>query len=85
MIKRREPIRISNEQDFINGSDLVKISSIENIEKNVPNPKEPRKFKSHTLPLNEYEYNLLCELAEKYGQTHSGIIRFALKELNDKK
>ena len=44
-------------------------------------PKAPRKFKSHTLPLNEYEYNLLVELADKYGQTHSGIIRYALKQL----
>ena len=46
-------------------------------------PKAPRKFKTHTIPMNEYEYNLLTELAEKYGQTHNGIIRFALKKLKE--
>jgi hypothetical protein len=33
--------------------------------------------------MNEYEYRLLVELAEKYGQTHNGIIRFALKKLSE--
>jgi len=33
--------------------------------------------------MNEYEYKLLTELAEKYGQTHNGIIRFALKKLSE--
>jgi hypothetical protein len=33
--------------------------------------------------MNEYEYQLLAELAEKYGQTHNGIIRFALKKLSE--
>ncbi|ESK36589.1 hypothetical protein P256_02501 [Acinetobacter nectaris CIP 110549] len=78
MIKKREP----NKQDldvnsFINGSNL------ENSGDSVLNPRAPRKYKNHTLPMNEYEYNLLRDLAEKYGQTHSGIIRYALKQLND--
>ena len=46
-------------------------------------PKAARKFKSHTIPMNEYEYLLLSNLAEKYGQTHSGIIRYALKKLSE--
>ena len=46
-------------------------------------PKAARKFKSHTIPMNEYEYLLLSELAAKYGQTHSGIIRYALKQLSE--
>lgn len=83
MIKRRVNTNIS-ETDFINGIDNVEpstpvVTPVEATEK--PNPKAPRKYKSHTLPLNEHEYNLLVELADKYGQTHSGIIRYALKQL----
>ena len=78
MIKRRVSDTPISEKDFING-----INKANEPSDKAPaiNPKAPRKFKSHTLPLNEYEYNLLVELADKYGQTHSGIIRYALKQL----
>ena len=76
MIKRRTQETALTEQDFVNG---VTANSAD--ETPYLDPKAPRKFKSHTLPLNEYEYNLLVELADKYGQTHSGIIRYALKQL----
>ena len=78
MIKRRTSDTPISEDDFINGIDNANQTS----DNASPiNPKAPRKFKSHTLPLNEYEYNLLVELADKYGQTHSGISRYALKQL----
>ena len=78
MIKRRVSDAPISEDDFINGINKAN-EPVENHD--TLNPKAPRKFKSHTLPLNEYEYNLLVELADKYGQTHSGIIRYALKQL----
>ena len=76
MIKKREVSKpTSPDVDaFINGADEQK-----------PNPRAPRKFKTHTIPMNEHEYQLLVELAEKYGQTHNGIIRFALKKLSEEK
>ena len=76
MIKRRTQAPILTEDDFVNGVTANSSDETPNLD-----PKAPRKFKSHTLPLNEYEYNLLVELADKYGQTHSGIIRYALKQL----
>ena len=79
MIKRRVSDAPISEDDFINGIAANEIP--QNEKDSAPNPKAPRKFKSHTLPLNEYEYNLLVELADKYGQTHSGILRYALKQL----
>lgn len=45
-------------------------------------PKTGRKYKSHTLQMNEEEYRLLCKLAEKYQRSHSGVIRFALRQLD---
>lgn len=78
MIKRRTNDTPISEDDFINGINKAN-EPVENSD--TLNPKAPRKFKSHTLPLNEYEYNLLVELADKYGQTHNGIIRYALKQL----
>lgn len=60
---------------FINGANEQTIQKID--------PKAPRKFKTHTIPMNEYEYQLLTQLAEKYGQTHNGIIRFALRKLSE--
>ena len=78
MIKKREVNKeIASLDHFINGSDQSTA-----LEQNL-NPRAPRKFKTHTIPMNEYEYNLLTELAEKYGQTHNGIIRFALKKLKE--
>lgn len=47
-------------------------------------PKAPRKYKTLTIPMNKHEYDLLTALAERYGQSHNGIIRFALKELEKK-
>jgi hypothetical protein len=78
MIKKREVIKSQSlDMDtFINGVNDQIIPKL--------NPKAPRKFKTHTIPMNEYEYQLLVELAEKYGQTHNGMIRFALKKLSDK-
>ena len=77
MIKKREVSKpTSPDVDaFINGADEQKPQK--------PNPRAPRKFKTHTIPMNEHEYQLLVELAEKYGQTHNGIIRFALKKLSE--
>lgn len=76
MIKRRTQATTLTEDDFVNGVTANQVDQAPKLD-----PKAPRKFKSHTLPLNEYEYNLLVELADKYGQTHSGIIRYALKQL----
>ena len=76
MIKRRTQAPTLTEDDFVNGVTANSADETPNLD-----PKAPRKFKSHTLPLNEYEYNLLVALADKYGQTHSGIIRYALKPL----
>ena len=76
MIKRRTQASTLTEDDFVNGVTANSADETPNLD-----PKAPRKFKSHTLPLNEYEYNLLVALADKYGQTHSGIIRYALKQL----
>lgn len=76
MIKRRTPATTLTEDDFVNGVTTNQANETPKLD-----PKAPRKFKSHTLPLNEYEYNLLVALADKYGQTHSGIIRYALKQL----
>jgi hypothetical protein len=76
MIKKREITKPSPDMEtFINGADEQLIPKLD--------PKASRKFKTHTIPMNEYEYRLLVELAEKYGQTHNGIIRFALKKLSE--
>lgn len=80
MIKRRNNAPQS-EADFIEGSLAHQNTNISELVNDNLDPKAPRKFKSHTLQLNEFEYNLIVELAEQYGQTHSGIIRFALKQL----
>jgi len=79
MIKKREVSKpTSPDVDaFINGADEQKQQQL--------NPRAPRKFKTHTIPMNEHEYQMLVELAEKYGQTHNGIIRFALKKLSEEK
>lgn len=73
-IKRREPASNQNinEEDFINAASKTTVEL---------NPRAARNYKSHTIAMNEYEYNLLQRLAEKYGQSHSGIIRYALKQL----
>ena len=77
MIKKREITKPSSPaiDAFINGSNEQSIQKLD--------PKAPRKFKTHTIPMNEHEYQLLTVLAEKYGQTHNGIIRFALKKLSE--
>jgi len=77
MIKKREIAKPSSPDidAFINGSNEKTNQKL--------NSKAPRKFKTHTIPMNEYEYELLTKLAEKYGQTHNGIIRFALKKLSE--
>jgi len=76
MIKKREIVKTTpNLDDFINGTNELTTPKLD--------PKASRKFKTHTIPMNEYEYKLLTELAEKYGQTHNGIIRFALKKLSE--
>lgn len=74
-IKKRElqNNQVLDEQAFIDGA--VPTDS------DAPNPKAPRNYKSHTLAMNEHEYQLLQSLAEHYGQSHSGIIRYALKQL----
>ena len=79
MIKKREISKPSSPDmdSFINGADDQKVKKLD--------PKAARKFKTHTIPMNEHEYQLLVELAEKYGQTHNGIIRFALKKLSEEK
>jgi len=76
MIKKREFAKPSSpDMDaFINGANEQTTQKLD--------PKAPRKFKTHTIPMNEYD-QLLAELAEKYGQTHNGIIRFALKKLSE--
>jgi len=76
MIKKRELAKPSPEMEaFINGANEETTQKLDS--------KASRKFKTHTSPMNEYEYQLLTELAEKYGQTHNGIIRFALKRLKE--
>jgi hypothetical protein len=76
MIKKREIAKPSADiEAFINGANEQTTAKLD--------PKASRKFKTHTIPMNEYEYKLLAELAEKYGQTHNGIIRFALKKLSE--
>ena len=52
MIKRRTQETALTEQDFVNGVTANSANETPNLD-----PKAPRKFKSHTLPLNEYEYN----------------------------
>ncbi|OFE42539.1 hypothetical protein [Acinetobacter towneri] len=76
MIKKREIAKTTPDLEaFINGANEQITPKLD--------PKASRKFKTHTIPMNEYEYKLLTELAEKYGQTHNGIIRFALKKLSE--
>lgn len=76
MIKKRENTKTAPDiEAFINGANEQTTPKLD--------PKASRKFKTHTIPMNEYEYRLLTELAEKYGQTHNGIIRFALKKLKE--
>jgi len=76
MIKKREIVKSSLDMEaFINSANEQTTAKLD--------PKASRKFKTHTIPMNEYEYKLLTELAEKYGQTHNGIIRFALKKLKE--
>ena len=54
MIKRRTQATTLTEDDFVNGVTANQVDQAPKLD-----PKAPRKFKSHTLPLNEYEYNLL--------------------------
>ncbi|OPH37752.1 Ribbon-helix-helix protein, copG family [Moraxella lacunata] len=77
MIQRR----VKSEQDFINQVDPSSKQPTED----KPSTKKGRKFISHTIQMNEEEYQLLKELAHKYCQSHSGIIRYALKALAEQK
>lgn len=77
MIQRRA----KSEQEFINQAD----SSQSKTTDDKSNAKKGRKFTSHTIQMNEEEYQLLKELAQKYCQSHSGIIRYALRVLAEQK
>lgn len=77
MIQRRA----KSEQEFINQADPSSKQPTED----KPSIKKGRKFISHTIQMNEEEYQLLKELAHKYCQSHSGIIRYALKALAEQK
>lgn len=65
---------VLDENAFINGASADVLTA---------NPKSARNYKSHTLAMNQYEYELLQQLAEKFGQSHSGVIRYALKKLSE--
>lgn len=69
-IKKRE----KSEVDFVNEIDVLsKTSEVKKTGK--------RNYKTVTIPLNQYEYELMSNLAEEYGQSINGIIRFALNRL----
>lgn len=80
MIQRRA----NSEQDFINQVDKVSQDST-HTQDVTKKAKKGRKYISHTLQMTEEEYLLLKTLAEQYCQSHSGMIRYALKALSEKK
>ena len=47
------------------------------------NPHAKRDFKSLRLPLNEFEFNKLENLATKHGRTKLSYIRWALEHLSE--
>lgn len=75
-IKKRDSgnQNVLDENAFINGASADALTT---------SPKATRNYKSHTLAMNQYEYELLQQLAEKFGQSHSGVIRYALKKLSE--
>lgn len=79
MIQRR----VNSEQDFINQVDKVSQDST-HMQDVTEKSKKGRKYISHTLQMTEEEYLLLKTLAEQYCQSHSGMIRYALKALAEK-
>lgn len=81
MIQRRA----NSEQDFINQVDKVSQDSTTPPQEVAKKAKKGRKYISHTLQMTEEEYLLLKTLAEQYCQSHSGMIRYALKALSEKK
>ena len=69
-IRKRE----KNEEDFVNEIDVLgKTSEVKK--------KGKRNYKKINIPLNQYEYELISNLAEEYGQSVNGVIRFALNRL----
>lgn len=80
MIKRRA--QELSEQEFVDGYGKPDIDTQDLNKKSKTST--ARKFKSHTLPLNQQEYELLCQVADHFGQSHSGALRYALKELAKK-
>ena len=54
MIKKRETTNLLSEEEFINGANEQLTPKLD--------PKASRKFKTHTIPMNEYEYQLLAKL-----------------------
>lgn len=87
MVKRREPIPLNKithsptkeqVEEFAAGADGG--TQKYNMQANL-NPSAKRDFKGIRVPLNEYEYKKLTELAEKTGRTKLNAIRFAILKL----
>jgi hypothetical protein len=51
--------------------------------KNSPDPNSKEKFKSITVPFNEFEYLQLERLAQKMKRSKLSLIRFAISELDN--
>jgi len=45
---------------------------------NTADPNAPRKFKTVSLPLNEYEYKILVEACRKSGRSEKNLFRYAM-------
>jgi len=44
----------------------------------IPDQSAPRKFKTVTVPLNEYEYQALAEACRKSGRSAKNLFRYAM-------
>ena len=83
MVKRREPqatVLPTNDQIevFAAGAD----GGAENTRPAI-NTNAIRDFKAIRVPFNEYEYNLLEDVAKKTGRTKLNVIRWAILKLHE--
>jgi hypothetical protein len=58
---------------FIHDPETLAATPVDTLEQNAP-----RKFKTITVPLNEYEYQALAEACRKSGRSAKNLFRYAM-------
>ena len=88
MVKRRQP-KVSNQSDINSEPTAEEIEAFasgaegEKPQNQVTelDPNEPRKFKTISVPFNEYEYDQLLKGTTLSGRTKLNFVRYAMLKL----